>query len=332
MRRSRPTEFRLLAALAARPGEVVRRAALVAAGWPEGAIVHENTLDAYLTRIRRRLREVDADEAVTTVRGRRVPARMSLRARLIRSSLLTLFVGLGALLVCGNVLLAVRTRSESATLLQARADAQLAALTVTSTRITVRAVPNDDVLDRQAWVLQGDRGHRTAGGSARRRRCGGRLARSGGRPSRLRGARRRTSARSFPPSRPGPRGRRERSSSPCRSAPWNVCRRRCCSGSFVFAALLMLGRRPRDARRRRRSAAARRTDDRGRRILGRARSRRSLRARPTPGTSSPASPPPSTGSWPESPPPAGTSSASRARSPTSSGIRSPGSGAGPSSR
>ena len=64
-----PTEFRLLAALAARPGEVVRRAALVAAGWPEGAIVHENTLDAYLTRIRRRLREVDADEAVTTVRG-----------------------------------------------------------------------------------------------------------------------------------------------------------------------------------------------------------------------------------------------------------------------
>lgn len=64
-----PTEFRLLAVLVARPGEVVRRTALVSAGWPEGAIVHENTLDAYLTRIRRKLRAVDAREVVTTVRG-----------------------------------------------------------------------------------------------------------------------------------------------------------------------------------------------------------------------------------------------------------------------
>jgi two-component system, OmpR family, response regulator len=64
-----PTEFRLLAALAARPGEVVRRAALVAAAWPEGAIVHNNTLDAYLARIRRKLREVDAAAAVHTMRG-----------------------------------------------------------------------------------------------------------------------------------------------------------------------------------------------------------------------------------------------------------------------
>ncbi len=64
-----PTEFRLLAALAARPGEVVRRATLVAAGWPDGAIVHDNTLDAYATRIRRKLREAGADTALSTVRG-----------------------------------------------------------------------------------------------------------------------------------------------------------------------------------------------------------------------------------------------------------------------
>ena len=64
-----PTEFRLLAALAARPGEVVRRATLVATGWPEGAIVHDNTLDAYLTRIRRKLREAGSPAAVETVRG-----------------------------------------------------------------------------------------------------------------------------------------------------------------------------------------------------------------------------------------------------------------------
>src|SRR4051794_32355647 len=37
-----PTEFRLLAALAARRGELVRRGSLVAAGWPDGAIIHDN--------------------------------------------------------------------------------------------------------------------------------------------------------------------------------------------------------------------------------------------------------------------------------------------------
>jgi two-component system, OmpR family, response regulator len=64
-----PTEFRLLAALAARPDTVVRRAALVAAGWPAGAIVHDNTLDAYVARIRRKLREGGAPQAIETVRG-----------------------------------------------------------------------------------------------------------------------------------------------------------------------------------------------------------------------------------------------------------------------
>ena len=64
-----PTEFRLLAALAARPGAVLRRAQLVAAAWPDGAIVHDNTLDAYIARIRRKLREAGAAEAVETVRG-----------------------------------------------------------------------------------------------------------------------------------------------------------------------------------------------------------------------------------------------------------------------
>ena len=64
-----PTEFRLLAALAARPGEVVRRASLIAAAWPDGAIVHNNTLDAYMTRIRRKLSTVEADRRLRTARG-----------------------------------------------------------------------------------------------------------------------------------------------------------------------------------------------------------------------------------------------------------------------
>jgi two-component system response regulator MprA len=64
-----PTEFRLLAALAARPGQVVRRHELEAAGWPPGAIVHANTLDAFVARVRRKLREVGAPERIETLRG-----------------------------------------------------------------------------------------------------------------------------------------------------------------------------------------------------------------------------------------------------------------------
>ena len=64
-----PTEFRLLAALAARPGEVLRRSELVAAAWPDGAIVHANTLDAYIGRLRRKLRELGADSEIATARG-----------------------------------------------------------------------------------------------------------------------------------------------------------------------------------------------------------------------------------------------------------------------
>jgi DNA-binding response OmpR family regulator len=64
-----PTEFRLLAALAARPGQTLRRPELVAAGWPAGAIVHDNTLDVYIRRIRRKLSEADAQVELVTTHG-----------------------------------------------------------------------------------------------------------------------------------------------------------------------------------------------------------------------------------------------------------------------
>ena len=50
-----PTEFRVLAALMGRPGEVVRRRELLAAGWPDGARVADNTLDQYVARLRRKV-------------------------------------------------------------------------------------------------------------------------------------------------------------------------------------------------------------------------------------------------------------------------------------
>ena len=64
-----PTEFRLLGRLLSGGGEIVRRRDLLRAGWPEGAIVHDNTLDAYISRLRRKLRELAAPAAIVTAHG-----------------------------------------------------------------------------------------------------------------------------------------------------------------------------------------------------------------------------------------------------------------------
>ena len=64
-----PTEFRLLARLMSRPGEAVRRRELVRAGWPHGAIVRENTLDAYVARLRRKLKGLERAPEIATVHG-----------------------------------------------------------------------------------------------------------------------------------------------------------------------------------------------------------------------------------------------------------------------
>jgi two-component system response regulator MprA len=64
-----PTEFRILSVLLAAPGAVLRRRELIRAGWPDGALVHENTLDQYVARLRRKLRTVQAPAAIETAHG-----------------------------------------------------------------------------------------------------------------------------------------------------------------------------------------------------------------------------------------------------------------------
>ena len=64
-----PTEFRLLGRLAAAPGEVVRRQALLDAAWPHGAIVHDNTLDVYIVRLRRKLADLPGAPDIITAHG-----------------------------------------------------------------------------------------------------------------------------------------------------------------------------------------------------------------------------------------------------------------------
>jgi signal transduction histidine kinase len=82
---------------------------------------------------------------------------MSLRTRLLGVSLLTLAIGVGALLVVGNVLLRAGVRDQAQSVLRARAEAQLAALDITPTSVGVRNAPNDQSLDERSWVLDGDR-------------------------------------------------------------------------------------------------------------------------------------------------------------------------------
>ncbi|MDX6681671.1 MAG: two-component system, OmpR family, sensor kinase [Solirubrobacteraceae bacterium] len=107
---------------------------------------------------------------------------MSFRLRLLLTSLATLVVGLGAMLAAGNVLLERRVDSETTSLLRGRSEAQLAALSVTPAGVRVRETPNDALLDRQSWILDGDRVverpagvsqalDRTATALARRRRA-----------------------------------------------------------------------------------------------------------------------------------------------------------------
>lgn len=64
-----PTEFRMLGALLSRPGEVVRRRMVVAAAWPDGVRINENTIDSYVRRIRLKLSEVGSPMRLETVRG-----------------------------------------------------------------------------------------------------------------------------------------------------------------------------------------------------------------------------------------------------------------------
>lgn len=63
-----PTEFRLLAALAAHPGEVVDRRALLRAGWPEERDPDPEWLKAHLARLRSKLDGAGAPR-LSNVRG-----------------------------------------------------------------------------------------------------------------------------------------------------------------------------------------------------------------------------------------------------------------------
>lgn len=64
-----PIEFRLIARLLSAPTAVVRRRDLIDAAWPTGAIVSDNTLDQYVSKLRRKLVVVGSTRQVEAARG-----------------------------------------------------------------------------------------------------------------------------------------------------------------------------------------------------------------------------------------------------------------------
>ena len=270
-----PTEFRVLAALVARPGEVVRRRELVAAAWPDGAIVNENTLDAYVGRLRRKLRALGVDEQIETGARRRLRVAVNLRSRVTLATVVTLGVGLAVVGVALNLLLANRLMADADTVLANRAGALLATLDTSGPRLRVHDNGGDAVLDEQAWVFDAQRPRDRAPADRRRvRRCRD-VARApcGARPAVDRGPR--AAARRCPPSSTA--GASERSSSASRSprtsGPSTSRRsaRSCCACSWSRRGALLARRAVGDG-----AAAGGGHDDAGRR-LERARPRPSLR-------------------------------------------------------
>jgi two-component system response regulator MprA len=64
-----PTEFRLTGAMIARSGEVIRRREMIVSAWPPVAIVHDNTVDVYVRRLRKKLEELQSETRIHTVHG-----------------------------------------------------------------------------------------------------------------------------------------------------------------------------------------------------------------------------------------------------------------------
>jgi signal transduction histidine kinase len=164
---------------------------------------------------------------------------VSVKARLLGVSLLTLAVGIGALLAVGNALLRSGVRAQATTVLKTRAEAQLAALLVTPAGVRVREAAPDEALDRRSWVLDGDRViERPAGVSpaldhaaVALGRLGGTVERDGPGDLRLRAA---------PVLAPGSRRRVGAVVVGYAMAPLERLQREVLLGSVVFAALVLL--------------------------------------------------------------------------------------------
>ena len=153
------TEYRILGALAGRPGETLRRLEIVGAAWPPGAIVSENTIDAYIARLRRKLRSLpvrsrDRDGARRRLHASMKPRRTrGIRARLLSTNAVVMLLALVALTVASNAILRRSLDGNASNLVRARAGAGLATLRPKGDGLRVIESPDDAAIDAQIWVF-----------------------------------------------------------------------------------------------------------------------------------------------------------------------------------
>ncbi|MEM1007497.1 MAG: two-component system response regulator CreB [Myxococcota bacterium] len=62
-------EFRVLALLLKRPGKVFTREEILERAWDEPEMTMDRTIDAHIKRIRKKIREINAEDPIRTVRG-----------------------------------------------------------------------------------------------------------------------------------------------------------------------------------------------------------------------------------------------------------------------
>ena len=145
----------LLARAPARPS---RRRQLVQAGWPNGAIVHANTLDAYLARLRRKLRRARHHRTRDHDPRRRLldsMSRLGIRGRLLGAAVASVIVTLCILVVGSNLVLGRRLASDTDSLLRARASAELSTMRIRNGAPVVTEAPDAGATTSPVWVFAG---------------------------------------------------------------------------------------------------------------------------------------------------------------------------------
>ena len=116
----------ILARLASSPGDAVRRRQLVEAGWAHGSIVHDNTLDVYIARLRRKLAPLPGAPEITTIHGvgytlHDPSARLGIRTRLLLAVVGALALALIIGVTAFNLILEQRLSASAESLARAQA-------------------------------------------------------------------------------------------------------------------------------------------------------------------------------------------------------------------
>lgn len=153
-----PTEFRL-ATLMAAGGTLVSRRDLVRAAWPDGAQVSDNTLDQYLSRLRRKLPHHDPRDRTPPVVNRlaRHLAPRTLRGRLSLVALTTAALLMTVLTVVFNTVMDRHLQDQAADQLRNRAAAVATTIDTSGPRVRVLETVNDRLLDANTCIYTGTR-------------------------------------------------------------------------------------------------------------------------------------------------------------------------------